>query len=371
VFRFILRFLVFATVLASIGVASWMVYDRVLGLRGSDLSDLDSAARKAYINTHRAEPAGDDDTPVVFVVELGETGKEVAERLGEQALIKDPRLFRYYVIEEGLTIEAGEYVLNQTMTPFEIAETLQHGRADEVALTIPEGRRVEEIVDLAAEIGIDRAEFMALARTPANELPQDRAYDYAFLQDRPANATLEGYLFPDTYRLPQDASARDLIDRMLLTFDSKVTNEMRAQATAQGRTLYEVVILASIVEREAVLAEERSTIASVYLNRLDAGIKLDADPTIQYALGKPGDWWPHITTEDYTSVDSPWNTYLYAGVPPSPIANPGLDSIKAILAPEDTPYLFFMRDCDADDGSHLFAASPEEHMANYARCSGQ
>jgi UPF0755 protein len=260
--------------------------------------------------------------------------------------------------EEGLTIESGEYVLNQTMTPRQIADALQHGYAGEIVLTVPEGRRLEEIADLAANIGVDRAEFMALASTPAE-------FQHAFLQDLPQGTSLEGYLFPDTYRLPENVGARELIERMLSNFETKVNY---SDAT---RPLYDVVVLASVVEREAVLAAERPTIASVYLNRLDNGIKLDADPTIQYALGQPGDWWPQITVDHYNSVDSPWNTYLYAGLPPSPIANPGAASIQAVLAPADTDYIFFMRDCDADDGSHLFAVSSEEHMANYAHCFGQ
>lgn len=372
--RLILRSVVFVGALAAIAVAGWIVYDKVLGLESPDLSDLDldSTGRQVYINTRRGkleQPAGSDDTPVGFVIEPGETGRDVADRLLGLGLIDDARLFRYYLAEEGLTVEAGDYTLDETMTPVEIAQALQQGMADEVVLTIPEGRRVEEVADLAAQVGIDRAEFMALAAAPASAT--GAFGDFEFLQGRPANATLEGYLFPDTYRLPQDATAGDLIDRMLANFDQQVTPEMRAQAAAQGRSLYEVVVLASIVEREAVLAGERSTIASVYLNRLVSGIKLDADPTIQYALGQAGDWWPQITIEQYTSVDSPWNTYLYAGLPPSPIASPGLGAIQALLAPEDTPFIFFMRDCDADDGSHLFATSSEEHLANYARCYGQ
>ncbi len=377
--RLAVRWVVFLSVLAAIGVAGWMVYDRVLNLEVSDLSDLDSAARKAYLNTHKSDldrPPGEDNTPVRFVVNAGETGQQVADRLYELGLIRDRRLFRSYVSEEGLTIEAGEYTLRQTMTLREVAATLQHGQASELLLTIPEGLRLEEVADLAARggiaPGIDRDEFIALATTGS--------FDFGFLADRPANATLEGYLFPDTYRLPQDATAADLIQRMLANFDAKVSAEMRAQAVAplapagsagEGRTLYEVIVLASIVEREAVLAEEQPTIASVYLNRLAAGIKLDADPTIQYALGAPGDWWPQITADHYTSVDSPWNTYLYAGLPPSPIANPGLGAIQAVLNPADTPYFFFMRDCERDDGSHLFAATQEEHLNNYARCTGQ
>jgi UPF0755 protein len=238
--------------------------------------------------------------------------------------------------------------------------------ANEIVLTIPEGRRLEEVADLAAEIGIDRDEFMALAATPVSGAQEiDGLDNFEFLRDRPDSATLEGYLFPDTYRLPQNASARDLIERMLANFDAKVTLD------AQGRALYEVIVMASIVEREAVLAEERSTIASVYLNRLDVGMHLDADPTIQYALGQPGDWWPEITIDHYSSVNSPWNTYLYTGLPPGPIANPGLGSIQAVLAPDETEFYFFMRDCDANDGSHLFAINQEEHLANYAHCFGQ
>jgi UPF0755 protein len=369
--RFALRFLVFAAVLVLIAAAGWMVYDRVLGLKGSDLSDLDGAARRAYINTHSPDPAGDDDTPVVFVVQPGETGREVADRLFEEGLIKDSRLFRYYVIEEGITIEAGEYILDQTLTPFEIAFSLQFGRTGEVVLTVPEGRRLEEIADLAEGIGIDRAEFLALVASPASDIVAYEESDFDFLKGLPPETNLEGYLFPDTYRLPQNATAHDLVERMLMNFGAKVSPELRAQATAVDLSLHEVIILASIVEREAVLADERPTIASVYLNRLATGMKLDADPTVQYALGQPDDWWPRITAEDYVGVDSAWNTYLHAGLPPGPIANPGLGSIEAVVQPHDTSFLFFMRDCDADDGSHLFATSQEEHLANYARCTGQ
>jgi UPF0755 protein len=366
-----MRLVVFVAVLVIVAVAGWMVYEQVLGLSGSDLSDLDSAARKAYINTHPPVPAGDDNTPVSFSVQPGETGREVADRLAEQGLITDPRLFRYYVIEQGLTIEAGEYVLSEAMTPFEIAAALQFGRINEIVLTVPEGRRLEEVADLAAGVGIDPADFLALVASREGIARLNATSGPGFLVDRPENATLEGYLFPDTYHLPQDARAEDLVERMLTNFEAKVTAEMRAQAGAQGRTLYDIITLASIVEREAVLPEERAAIASVYLNRLSSGIKLDADPTVQYALGGPGDWWPQITADDYVAVDSPWNTYLNPGLPPSPIANPGMESIRAVLAPADTPFLFFMRDCDVDDGSHLFAATEEEHLANYARCAGQ
>jgi UPF0755 protein len=173
-------------------------------------------------------------------------------------------------------------------------------------------------------------------------------------------------LFPDTYRLPLETDARDLIGRMLSNFDAKVTPQMRADAQAAGRSLWDVTRLASIVEREAVVAEERPLIASVYLNRLDQGWPLDADPTIQYALGQsrdPGNWWPDLTLEDYQGVIAAYNTYINPGLPPGPIANPGLGSIQAVIDPQPSDFFFFRASCSGD-GTHQFARTLEEQFAN-------
>jgi UPF0755 protein len=220
-------------------------------------------------------------------------------------------------------------------------------------------------------VGVNRTDFLVLAATVEGRHQLASELGFNFLQTLPDDAALEGYLFPDTYFLPQNPTAHDLIQRMLERFDATVSEDVRVRMANGGYSLHEVITLASIVEREAVLPRERSTIASVYLNRLSAGIKLDADPTVQYALGRAGDWWPRITAEDYVAVDSAWNTYLNVGLPPSPIANPGLESIDAVIAPDDTQYIFFMRDCVANDGSHLFATTQEEHLENFARCAGQ
>src|SRR5690606_19657711 len=150
------------------------------------------------------------------------------------------------------------------------------------------------------------------------------------------------------------------------TFDQRVTPELPADGQA-GLTLYEVVTVASIVEREARVADERTLIADVYLNRYEQGMMLQADPTVQYAMGyhePSGEWWNRsLTQADYTAVDSPYNTYLYAGLPPGPIANPGIEAIRAVLRPADTPYLYFRTTCDGS-GRHNFAISFEEHVAN-------
>ncbi|OUC09003.1 hypothetical protein RY27_05590, partial [Litorilinea aerophila] len=197
-----------------------------------------------------------------------------------------------------------------------------------------------------------------------------------FLQGRPAGASLEGYLFPNTYEIPAvDGRAEDLLIRQLDTFAAQVVPAYE-EAVAAGATdlaLYEVLTLASIVEREAVVPAERPAIAGVYLNRLAAGMKLEADPTVQYAMGyqpETGQWWKTpVFLEEYAGVDSPYNTYLYEGLPPGPIASPGLDSVRAVLYPEAHDYLYFVALPDGS-GRHVFANTFEEHAENVRRYLG-
>lgn len=314
-------------------------------------------------------PAGDDPTPIAFVIRPGQSVMEVAQDLQAAGLIRDAGLFRAYVRYRGLDreIEAGEYTLRKTMTIPEIAEALRSGRAAEWTVRIREGLRMEEVAEaVAAQTHLSAQAFLDLARDGGRWRGL-----FPFLVELPPGASLEGYLFPDTYRLARDATAEEMIRRMLENFGRKVPPEKQAAARARGLTLYQVVTLASIVEREAVLPQERPLIASVYLNRLASGMKLDADPTVQYALGyQPGQrtWWKSPLTLDDLQVDSPYNTYRYPGLPPGPIANPGLASIEAVLNPAQTDYLYFMADCEKRDGSHWFARTQEEHLRNFNRC---
>jgi UPF0755 protein len=343
-----------------------------LGLcNASSLGDLGIGA---YLDAHAVEleqPAGSDETPVTFVIESGETAIDIAARLEDQGLVSDGELFRRYVQYHGLDagIEAGTFTLRQTMTIPEIALALQQGRRPERVLTLQEGLRLEQAATVvASQMGVPRDEFLALVTTGW----QDAGLAWPFLGDLPAGATLEGYLFPDTYRLPEEASSLDVLNRLLETYDSRVTSEMRAAVANQGLTAREMMILASIVEREAVLAEERPLIAAVYHNRLKAGWFLNADPTIQYAIGRQGetgDWWPVLTLDDLEFA-SPYNTYRNLGLPPGPICSPGLASIQAVAYPAETDYFFFLADCEKNDGSHLFAVTEEEHLANYWMCGG-
>ncbi len=320
-----------------------------------------------YLWLHQEElqkPLLPEGSPVSFTVYPGESPYSIAERLEEAGLISSARLFYAYIRynDLGQKLEAGDYTLSPAMTIPEIARALQHGRVREITLTIPEGWRMEQLAQYLEEKGVMSArDFLAAAQ---RDLWVAR---YDFLKDVPEGATLEGYLFPDTYRLPVPASPQDLLTRMLDNFGARVTPEMRARAQEMGFTLFQVVTLASIVEREAVIPQERPVIAGVYLNRLRRGMYLQADPTVQYAKGydkATGRWWPPITIEEMSSVQSPYNTFLNPGLPPGPICSPGLDSIKAVLYPAETDYLFFF---SRGDGSHVFSRTYEEHLENQKR----
>jgi UPF0755 protein len=317
------------------------------------------------------QPAGTEATKEAFTIDEGETAASVAQRLQDLGMIRDSNLFRLYMRYYGIDhkLAAGDFQLARNMTMPQIADSLQQAHFEEIMVTVPEGMRAEEIADLLNVKGVmDGEAFLALVH--GGTASAQALGDYPWL---PAGlSTLEGYLFPDTYRLPSRATPADLIRRMLDNFGQRVTPEMRSAAAQSGRSLSQVVVMASIVEREAVRADERPLIASVYWNRVSGvcsketgGAYLQADPTVQYANGKPGEWWwkPN-SVEAYKQVLSPYNTYLHPGLPPSAIANPGLSAIQAAIAPAQTQYCFFLA---VNDNSHVFAVTLAEHEANIAR----
>jgi UPF0755 protein len=311
-------------------------------------------------------PASDDDAPVSFAIEPGETAVTVAARLAEEGLIHDAELFRLYIRYYGVDahLEAGDFELRRNMTMPQLAEALQQARMEEIAVTIVPGWRAEETAEMLERENIVRSDaFLALVR--------QGAFAYAILADRPEGSGLEGYLYPETYRLPARATALDLIERMLKTFEQRFTPEMRQAIRARGLTIYQAVTLASIVQREGVVADELPVIADVYLNRLAQNMYLQADPTFQYARGydaASSKWWAPFDIEDIELVQSPYNTFLNAGLPPGPICSPSQAALEAVAFPADTDYLFFYA---KGDGTHAFAATYEEHLANQARYGGQ
>ncbi len=335
------------------------------------------ALSAAYLEANRArleQPADPDGAPRQFVVQPGATARTIAENLAGAGLITDARLFEAYVRANGLAprLQAGVYQLSPGMTIPEIAQALQNARAPEIVIRVGEGWRLEQTADyLTQRVGLDGAEYKRRGLT--GDLSGLDVARYDFLASRPAGASLEGFLYPDTYRLPAEgATALDLIGRQLDNFAEKV---MPAWQTAQAAeatqlTLYQVLTLASIVEREAVIDDERPLIAGVYLNRLARGMRLQADPTVQYAMGyqpDTGRWWKTpVYLEEYDRVDSPYNTYKVEGLPPGPICSPSIKSIQAVLAPERHDYLYFVAE-PGGTGRHVFARTFEEHLENVRR----
>jgi UPF0755 protein len=342
------------------------------------------SALGVYLEANRAQlsqPAGVDPQPVAFIVPPGAPAKAIAQDLQTAGLVSDALLFEAYVRAGGLAnrLEAGEYTLHATMTIPEIAAALQNSVAPSVTVAVRPGWRLEQTADYLAQAGVaDGQEYRraALAADLSGLAPEDRQR-YSFLQFLPAGQSLEGYLYPDSYQLPRDgAAATDLLQRQLDEFEQRVM-PVYWEAIAQETTaleLHDVLTVASIVEREAVLDEERPLIAGVYLNRLARGMRLEADPTVQYAMGfqpDSGQWWKTpVYLEEYSQVISPYNTYLNAGLPPSPIAAPRLASIQAVLSPAQHDYLYFVAE-PGGTGRHVFARTFDEHLENVRRYRGQ
>lgn len=332
---------------------------------------------EAYIESNRDAldaPGGSDDSPITFTIDSGQSVAEIAGNLKARRLISDTELFRRYVQYRKLDsgIQAGTYTLRQTMTIPEIARALQSAQAAEQQVTIPEGKRLEEVAEMVAEqTDIPATELLQFTQTGWRNT--DLIEDYPILDQIPMAASLEGFLFPDTYRLPLNATAEDLVWRMMENFVDQVSPELQADFAQHNMSLYEGITLASIVEREAVVDGERPVIAGVFHNRLRDQWRLAACPTVQYALGyRPdeGSWWKSFLTFSDLEDPSPYNTYRNVGLPPGPIASPGIEAIAAAARPAETSFYFFMVDCTQEDGSHLFAMTEDEHMANFNRCGG-
>lgn len=315
--------------------------------------------------------------PVRFAVTEEDDGETLAARLHEEGLVRSERYFSAQLQLSSGEIVPGEYTLRRGMSVTQIIASLTGtGDAPEAAaeeggaagegtpaptdVTVVEGSRIEEIAELMAEAGLPGGADAFIAATQADY--NDR---FAFLADRPEGATLEGYLFPDTYTITAATNPEDVVLAMLTNFDQQFTQELRDQAAAMTLSVHQVVTLASIVEREVQVPSERPIVAAVYLNRLDVGMQLQADPTVQYAIGRPGEWWKQGLTEEDLAVDNPYNTYVNDGLPPGPIASPGLAAMAAVLAPDDggNGYLYFVAKNDGS-GEHAFTTNYDEHLQN-------
>lgn len=297
---------------------------------------------------------------VVFTIPKASGVREIGHTLAEKKLIRNEYAFEVAVAMAGLTkdLQAGAYDLSPSMSATAIARAISRsGNPAEVVLTIPEGWTAKQIGAYLEKKGIGTAAaFIATVSTTDSRtiLPNER---YDFLAGRPVDATLEGFLFPDTYRVFPTAITSDIVEKMLNNFSVKVTGALRNEIAQQGKTLHDVVTLASIVEREVRNDQDRAMVADIFLRRLSIGMALQSDATVNYVTGKSA---LQPTLSDLEVV-SPYNTYAHAGLPPGPIGNPGLSSITAVVRPKSNSYLYFLTD---KAGSVHYGTTYEEHLSN-------
>jgi len=287
----------------------------------------------------------------IFKVEKGDSAKVIAENLKNAGLIKNPFLFRLYVFLSlsQYSLKPGEYEFSSKTPIRDIGDTLVLGGANEVIITIPEGFNLKQIEDRLVEAGL----------TKQNEL-----VDYKFLKDalpilsdKPKSASLEGYLFPDTYRFFKDATLSDVISKMIDNLSNKLTPDLKAAIKNSSYSTYEVLTMASLIEKEIPKDSDRSIVAGILWKRLKAGVPLQVDATLVYIAGR------NELYEADKKINSPYNTYLHRGLPKGPIANPGLSAIKAAIFPETSPYWYYL---SAKDDTTVFSKTLGEHNRNKA-----
>ena len=338
------------------------IANRQYGPPNSALGTLDQfeySFRILWYGGMLTQPLNQNGVEQSFTIEPGEGVSSIAIRLEEVGLIRNAAAFRTFLIYTGLdtSVQAGEYQLSPAWSIVDIARELQDATPEQITFVILPGWRMEEIAASLSTSGLEATpeQFLAAARSAPPRL-----------DILPASASTEGFLYPDVYILPRTTTAEELVEESLRNFYLHLTIDMREGFTRQGLEVYQAVTLASIVQREAIVADEQAQIASVFHNRLRAGMKLDSDPTVQYALGfnpNQSTWWTNPLSAADLQIDSPYNTYIYKGLPPSPIANPSVGALQAVAFPAETPYFFFRARCD-NSGLHDFSVTFEEHLQN-------
>jgi UPF0755 protein len=294
-----------------------------------------------------------------FSIQEGESVNSIAYNLEEMGFIRGAEAFRAYLIYSGLdtSIQAGEYKISAAMSAIEIAHELQDATSEEVTFVVLPGWRMEELAASFSTSGlsISAEDFFFAVNNPP------RGFDFL------SGATsAEGFLFPDSYIFSRQITADALVNELVRHFALRLSREMQLAYVNQGLTVYQAVTIASIVQREAIQKDEAPLIASVYLNRWKIGMKLEADPTVQYAIGyntAQSTWWTNPLSAFDLQFDSPFNTYVYDGLPPTPISNPGMEALNAVAFPAETTYYFFRAKCDGS-GYHSFSETFEEHVGN-------
>ena len=289
----------------------------------------------------------------VFVeLPAGTSVSGMAQRLADAGVVSDPMTFRIAARLSGADrqLQAGEYRFSEPMSAFQVVTKIAEGDVFTRPITFPEGLTIKEMAVVFEKGGLGSASAFEKAATNTTLAA---GFD-------PGARSLEGYLFPSTYAIGRQGGADATVRAMVEAFDRAFDPELRAEAAARGMSVREVVTLASLIEKETAQATERPIVSGVYHNRLKRRIPLQCDPTVVYALMRAGKWTGNISKQDL-QIKSPFNTYVYPGLPPGPIASPGRASIDAAIHPADVPYLYFV---SRNDGTHVFAETLAEHNRN-------
>ncbi|PIT90491.1 MAG: endolytic transglycosylase MltG [Candidatus Komeilibacteria bacterium CG10_big_fil_rev_8_21_14_0_10_41_13] len=296
---------------------------------------------------------------VSFEIASGTGVNQISYKLYQAGLVKSRFYFEVYVWLKGLedNFIAGVHDLNASMSIKELTDQLTKSGSNEETITIIEGWNNQQIADYLQEQNLVKSEdFLNLVSRNVSRFKDE----YDFLSDKPDNLDLEGYLFPDTYRIFKSSPAEHILRKMLSNLGQKLSGELKEEIERQGKTVFEVLTLASIIEKEVRTAEDMKMVADIFYKRLEAGIALQSDATVNYITGK-GRTQPSL--ED-TRVDNPYNTYRYRGLPPGPISNPGLKAIEAAVYPTANPYYYFLT---TDSGQVIYSKTYDEHLENKYR----
>jgi len=327
-----------------IGAAAILVLALILGL--------------VFFIRHKDNSEKEEIKVINFEIVSGENIWNTASKLKKSEIIGSKIRFVWYVYRNDYRgkIKAGEYVLNSNLSIPELLLIFTEEKEPEresVKITFPEGFSLNQMSERLTENGFDGKEFLSLT-----DKPENFESDFEFLSEIPKGKNLEGYLFPDTYFFFVDATPEDIIQKMLKNFDGKITNDLRHEIKNQNKTIYEILTMASIIEKEVRSSEDKKTVGGIFYNRINNGQALQSCATLAFILGENK---KQYTYED-TQIVSPYNTYLNVGLPPGPIANPGLDSIMAAIYPEETDYNYFLS--NPETGETVFSVTLDEHNLN-------
>lgn len=309
--------------------------------------------------------------PLYLTVQAGDSLQKVIATLESRGVINSPTLLGAYFNYQGweTKIKAGDYVFSSPISMIEVAQRLIAGdaKSKETSLTIPEGYNINDInnelisrnltsgQEWVSIVGIPRTDYRNIDRS---NWPKDYTGQFSFLADKPVFVGLEGYLFPDTYRLYKDSTPQDIAEKMLSNFDRKLTSTMREEIKRQGKTIFEVITMASVIEKEVRNTTDMKVVSGIFWKRIKNKQRLESCATLAYILGVNKSQY----TLDDTKIDSPYNTYQNSGLPPTPIANPGLNAIEAAIYPIETDYNFFLT--ASGTGQTIFSRTFAEHLKN-------